>query len=341
MNIAIIGFGRIGRLLTKKLNKEKKIKIKLVVDLVEDLNNLAYLINYDSTYGVFNDKFYVKKNYLCNKKNKILYVSSKNILKIDWKKYNIDMIIDCTGDHGNLEKGKKIIKKNSKIKYLITHSNSKIKKNIIFGLNHHELNIRDNFISSSICDTNAISHPLSWIEKDFKILGGSVTTLHPWLSYQNLVDGPAISTANRNVVWSDYCLGRSSVSNIIPKNTTAVSATEQIIPSIKGKLLSFSLRVPTQIVCAADITLKLKEKNFNKIKKTIIENANKSQVVKLSYEPITSVDVLGCEFSAVIDMRWLKMQDDVLKIVLWYDNEWGYTSRLMDIIKYLEQKKLY
>ena len=126
-----------------------------------------------------------------------------------------------------------------------------------------------------------------------------------------------------------------------PKNTTVIRATEKILPSISNKLLSFSFRIPTQAVCAADITLRLKEKNFNKIKKIIIENAKRSKIVKINYEQITSIDLLKSEFSATIDMRWLKMQDDVLKIVLWYDNEWGYTARVKDIIKYIEQKRLY
>ena len=341
MKIGIIGFGRIGRLLTRQLCDEKKIKIKLIIDTIKDIKNLAYLVNYDSNYGVLKSRFYVEKNFLLRKKSKIPYLSTNNISSVNWKKYKISMIIDCTGDHANLFKVKKILKKYPKIKCLVTHSNSIVKKDIVYGLNHQNLQKKDNLISSSICDVNAISHPINWIEKHFKILSGSVTTLHPWLSYQNLLDGPAISTANKNVVWKDYALGRSSVSNLIPKNTTAVTATEKVLPAIAGKLLSFSFRIPTQAVCAADITLRLKEKNFAKIKKIIIESAKKSKIVKINYDQITSIDLLKSEFSATIDMRWLKMQDDVLKIVLWYDNEWGYTSRVKDIIKYIELKKLY
>jgi glyceraldehyde 3-phosphate dehydrogenase len=177
---------------------------------------------------------------------------------------------------------------------------------------------------------------MKWMDSQYGIKNGSLTTLHPWLSYQNLVDGPAISQSNPGVVWTDYALGRASTDSLIPKNTTAMSAVEKVLPQLKGKIISFSYRIPTDIVATSDITINLKcDVSTSEIKKFLQEQCDKSPYVRMNTESLVSLDYEKDESSAIIDMQWVKAVNNVVKIVLWYDNEWGYSARVLDLVNKL------
>ena len=173
---------------------------------------------------------------------------------------------------------------------------------------------------------------MKWLDEEYEILNGSLTTLHPWLAYQNLVDGASISSANPGVIWKDYALGRASTGNLIPKNTTAMTAVEKVIPKLKGKVLSFSYRIPTDIVASSDITLSLgKDVSESELRQFFENKCDSSRYVKMNYESLVSMDYEKEELSGVIDGQWLKTNKNVVKVVLWYDNEWGYSSRVLDL----------
>lgn len=346
MNIAINGFGRIGRVLARQIYESKNINLSLINDIIPSIKNIAYLLKYDSTYGRFPFEIICKKNELEVNKKKTLYSTKNNIYKINFKNKNIDVLIDSSGIEENINLAKKLIKE-KKIKYYIfTMSSNLIDKEIICGLND-KLIKKSKVFSASICDSNAISHFLNYFEKKYQILSGSITTLHPWLSYQNLLDGAAKGIGpdpnkytpkikkNLHLI-NNFAIGRSSVSSIIPKETTAIQVCEKLVPKIRNKIISHSFRIPTSVVSCAEIVLNLK-----KYSNTLVKDLNKwvknHDYLELSKEICTSKDFERKSASAILDLNWIKTKKNLVKIVIWYDNEWGYSSRVIDLAKKLNK----
>ena len=334
MNIAINGIGRIGKSLLLNLLKEKLINITLINDLNPDISNICYLINYDSTYGKINDKAVKIKDNLIKISNKnIKYFSKKNIDEINLK--NVDVLIDCTGRDWTTKSIKNLKKK---IKHLIITNIPKRTsyKYFLSNINLDELNKKDFVISSGTCDGNAVLPILKILLKSFQIESGNITTLHPWLSYQNLLDGSLKSISDPKNMYSTYVLGRSSINNIIPKTTSVVNVVSKIYPIVKKKITCLSYRVPTDIVSCAELNITLKKRiKLDQIKKKLIEfeNNQSSNVLKNFNLPLTSLDLKGSTYSSNIDHRWIKVNTRQLRIVTWYDNEIGYASRVVDILK--------
>lgn len=335
LKIVINGFGRIGRTIARINAIKKKYELVAINDINPYVDNMAYLFKYDATYGKFEGEVRnnSKDSIVINGKESI-YFSEKNIENIDWASTRADVLIDATGVTSNVIEAKELVKKGHISKVVVTHSSDHVDSEIVLGVNDNVLNSDDKVISSSICDANAISHILKWIDEVFEIETGSVTTLHPWLSYQNLVDAPVLSQAKPGLVWKDYALGRASSNTVIPKNTTAVTAAEKIVPSIKGKLLAFSYRIPTDIVSSSDVVLKTKKcPNLKDLIVYIEQKINHSKYVRANYESLVSRDYKREEASVVIDMQWLNVKNGLIKIVAWYDNEWGYSCRVLDVVE--------
>ncbi|MDC3156514.1 hypothetical protein OA855_01820 [Pelagibacteraceae bacterium] len=334
--IAINGFGRIGRAITKIQLNKNEFDIVLINDINPQLNNLAYLLKYDSTYGNINKDIKVKKNKLFLDNKEIQVTSFNSITNLDLKKYNVDILVDCSGVKFKKSEYLKLIKKEKIKNIIITHSSNESQIEIIMGLNDHKIQKKHKIISSSICDANAISHVINFVENNYKIVSGSVTTLHPWLSYQNLIDGSSTSVSNPSLIWDDYALGRASANNIIPKNTTAVTAVEKVLPKIRKKLVSFSYRTPTDIVCSSDLTFFVERKTkLNELKKNLTSYFKDTNYFHINNESLVSVDYKKMEQSFSIDMKWIKVNNNIIKVVLWYDNEWGFANRVFDLIKKL------
>lgn len=331
--IAINGFGRIGRAITKIQLNKNEFDIVLINDINPQLNNLAYLLKYDSTYGNINKDIKAKKNKLFLDNKEIQVTSFNSITNLDLKKYNVDILVDCSGVKFKKSEYLKLIKKEKLKNIIITHSSNESQIEIIMGLNDHKIQKNHKIISSSICDANAISHVINFVENNYKIVSGNVTTLHPWLSYQNLVDGSSTSVSNPSLIWDDYALGRASANNIIPKNTTAVTAVEKVLPKIRKKLVSFSYRTPTDIVCSSDLTFFVERKTkLNELKKNLISYFKDTNYFHINNESLVSVDYKKMEQSFSIDMKWIKVNNNIIKVVLWYDNEWGFANRVFDLI---------
>ena len=330
--IAINGFGRIGRAIAKINEKNKLFDLILINDINPHPENLAYLFKYDSTYGKFEGEVGSEQDAITINNNRSHYTSYKNLDDIPWDDMSIDLLIDSSGIGKNIAEGKSLIQEKKFRKMIVTNSYSDVDNEIIMGVNDNELLAEDNVVSNSICDANAIAHIMKWLDEEYEILNGSLTTLHPWLAYQNLVDGASISSANPGVIWKDYALGRASTGNLIPKNTTAMTAVEKVIPKLKGKVLSFSYRIPTDIVASSDITLSLgKDVSESELRQFFENKCDSSRYVKMNYESLVSMDYEKEELSGVIDGQWLKTNKNVVKVVLWYDNEWGYSSRVLDL----------
>ena len=332
-NILINGFGRIGKVLSRIIINSKSLKLTHINEPRFDIHNISYLLEHDSIYGIFNIKPKINNNsiYLTNKK---IFVSHKeDIRDLDDELKNIDIVIDCSGIGKNIKRLRNHkFKKN--FKTIFTNSSNDTDIEIIYGLNDNLLSKRHKFISASICDANALAHVINFLDKKYGIDNGSITTVHPLLSYQNLLDGPSISYSNPGISWKDYSLGRSTLNNLIPKNTTAISAVERVIKNIEGKIMSFSYRVPTTIVSSSDLSLILKKKVglddlVNSLKKF---QQNNKRIINLIFDDKVSIDFLKTSQSVHIDMRWTKVNKELIKLVIWYDNEWAYSLRVIDII---------
>ena len=330
--LAINGFGRIGRAITKLNMKYQKFDLVLINDINPNCDNLVYLLNYDSTYGRLSQPVISSGNKMLFGENHATVTSVSDLQEISWDSLDIDVLIDSSGVSGNVVVAKDLTKRQAVRKAVVTHSSNDVDREIILGVNTDALRSDDAVVSSSICDANAIAHPLKWINDKFDIVGGSVTTLHPWLSYQNLVDGPSISQSNPGVVWDDFALGRAAGESLIPKNTTALTATEKIIPSIAGKLLSFSYRIPTRVVASSDLTLNLGSSITQKeLEQFLQDKCEKSAYVRANYESLVSVDYEQEEASAVLDLQWIRAIGNTIKIIVWYDNEWAYSARALEL----------
>ena len=337
-NILINGFGRIGKVLARQILANKSLNLTQINEPNFDINNLCHLLNFDSIHGYLKNKYRVDGNYIFSNKNKVLITNKKNISNLDFKNKKIDFLIDSSG----VEKNAIMLKKNkshNKFTTILTNSSIHSDIEVIYGINEKFLNKSHKIISASICDANALAHILGFIDRKYGIKNGFVTTIHPLLSYQNLLDGPSISFSKPGITWKEYSLGRSTINNLIPKDTTAIKAVEKILPNLSNKLISFSYRVPTTIVSSSDISLNLdqivhKDDLLNELK--TFQKKNK-KIVSLNYEQSVSIDFLQSSESIHIDMRWIKSQNNLLKLIIWYDNEWGYCSRVVDIIKKLNQ----
>jgi glyceraldehyde 3-phosphate dehydrogenase len=337
LRIGINGFGRIGRALTRMNLKYQQYDLVAINDIDPDINNLAYLLKYDTTYGKLDyAKVEVGENSLIINEKITKVFSNKSILSIPWYDMGIDVVIDASGVFENVLDSNILIGNGVK-KVIITHSP---KKNIDFtyieGVNEKDYNpTMHHIISTSICDANAVAPFYKMINDSFGIELGEITTLHPWLSYQNLLDGTVQSVASPGHLWSDYALGRSSIGSLIPKATTLGSAMECIIPGITQKIHSTSIRVPTSIVSAAEGVFLLKIKtSIEEVKRIILNYVEKyPDVIFPDDRSLVSIDYLGEEYGAIIDLRWLHLNNGkMLKFVLWYDNEWGYVSRIYKVL---------
>ena len=330
MNILINGAGRIGRNFIRRLIFSKKHRLHQINDPFLTIENLAYLLNFDSIYGKFSHQVEIKGKYLTIGNKKILFSKDEDLLKR--KIRNINLIIDSSG----LKKNHNLLKKR-KQKSIITHTYEKSDFQIIYGINEKEYNRKDHYIiSSSICDAVAIGPVINLLDSNFDIINGSITTLHPWLSYQNLMDGPSRSYAYPGKLIENFALGRASTETLIPKRTSCVDALIKSMPSIKDKFISMSVRVPTQIVSSAIINLNFKDKINNTMILNIINNfinQQKTKIISLNKDQCVSKDFIANEYSCIIDERWLETKDKSLRLFVWYDNEYGYSSRVLDLIK--------
>ena len=341
MKVGINGFGRIGRAIFRINESNPVFEITAVNDIDPLIENHAYLLNYDSVYGSLGNKVSVSKdnNILRIDGHEIAFYSKENIDDIPWNTHDIDVVIDSSGIYENVVKSRKLLKRGID-KVIITHSpKDSVDNTIIFGANEKSFDIsKHHILSSSICDANACAPVLKAIDEELGIADGFITTLHPWLGYQNLLDGSLRSVNSPGHYWTDFALGRSSTESLIPKPTTLVPALQKVLPEITGDIHAMSFRVPTSIVSASDIVLSLKKHTTVQFVEDLFVKLEKlyPDVVRINNESLVSIDFKGIKQSCVIDIRWLKVFQNKIKLVLWYDNEWGYANRIIDLIKLLD-----
>jgi glyceraldehyde 3-phosphate dehydrogenase len=342
MNIVLNGFGRIGRILLRNIIKHDRFCVKAINDIDSNTENHAYLFKYDSTHGKYEGNVQTSGNcIILDQDYTIPFYAQSNIYDLPWDNLNVDLVIDASGVYQNVLSLNKLVEENLINKAIVTHSpKDNVDATFVMGVNESCYNpAKHNVISSSICDVNANSLILNYLNLKFGIESCFITTLHPWLSYQNLLDGSVRSISNPGHFWQDFALGRASLNNLIPKKTSLVDALVKVIPELSGKIRAFSYRIPTTIVCSSDLNIILKKK----ITKNVIQNSLNElsdilpSYISLNSESLTSIDFSGSCESVIVDKRWVEVDEsnNFLKLILWYDNEWGYCNRVIDLAKHI------
>lgn len=344
LRIGLNGFGRIGRAVTRILSDRPESELVVVNELNPDLRNLVYLLKYDSLYGRFEKPVRVESEdeTLLVDKVAIQFYSHRDIRAVPWEEHGIDVLIEATGVDANAVAAHELINRGIP-KVVITNAHCAVDATMILGVNEDTYDAsRHNVISSSICDANAIAPILYELDKCWGVESCFITTLHPWLSYQNLLDGTVASVASPGHSWKDYSLGRASVLSLIPKDTTAAKATLAVLPRLEGRLDAISFRVPTHIVSASDICAVLgADVSAEEVNAHFAERARAvPRIFGFEQDHLVSIDYLRTTQSTIVDARRTKVLNGrLLKIVTWYDNEWGYSSRVVDVAALVAEKR--
>lgn len=341
LKVGINGFGRIGRVLTRVLWTRGEHVVTHVNDLNPDVANLAYLLRYDSNYGRFPGKVFADGRRLSltddDRDWSISTSVARSVARAPWAETGCDVLVEASGVAENFRTCHNVTDAEGGPSHaIITQISETADGVVIRGVRSAERRHPDwRVIGGSTCDANAIAPVLDRLHEVFEIEHVFLTTIHPWLSYQNLTDGPLAAHSVPGQYISDYALGRACVGALIPKGTTAGDAVMQAVPELRGRIQSHSYRSPTAVVGYADLGITLERKAS---RSEVIEAlSGLGPVIALSEEPLVSVDMIAEPTSATVDLRWLEINDERrLRLVLAYDNEWGYASRIADLISDLE-----
>lgn len=335
LRVAINGFGRIGRLVFRAAVEQgllgKTIEVVAINDLVE-ADNLAYLLKYDSTQGRFPYSVQADGNHLIVDGHKIPCIAHRDALKtLPWKSHNVDVVVESTGLFADSELAQGHIEAGAK-RVLITAPAKGNVKTIVMGVNDHTLQANDILISNASCTTNCLA-PLAKVLLDTcGIEEGLMTTVHSYTATQKTVDSPSRK---------DWKGGRAAALNIIPSTTGAAKAVGLVLPELQGKLTGMAFRVPTPTVSVVDLTFKsIKPTSY----KAICESMKVASmgvlkgILDYTDEEVVSSDFIHYTASSIFDAgSGIELNDRFFKLVSWYDNEWGYSYRCVDVLKKLAQ----
>ena len=342
LRVGIHGFGRIGRAIARINFDRNAFELVAINDINPDIQNLAYLLKYDSTYGRFKGDVSAAGRELRVRDHRIRVSTEPRLASAPWPDAGVDIVIDASGRPVVADELARL--KALGIRHYIVTNETPADlpvKPVIIGVNHDSVAAGDFALSTVTCDANAFVPVMSLLHERFGVDYGSLTTLHPWLGYQKLLDGQALPDSNTSHVPSTYVLGRNATQSLIPKTTSCIRASSLVLPWLEEAFVSVSYRVPTMIVSSADIVVKLSRPADRATVIAAFEEAERRQhypVIHNSREALVSIDFTGTECSAAVDHRWTSSRKaGQLKIILWYDNEWGYGSRVVDLVDYLSR----
>tara|TARA_Y100000780_G_scaffold2063_1_gene2058 strand:- start:96 stop:1100 length:1005 start_codon:yes stop_codon:yes gene_type:complete len=331
VKIGINGLGRIGRMVVRSIveRKKKNIEIKHINNRTNSENS-SQLLKYDSIHGKFNaDINFNEKNLFINKK-KIYFSQETELNKIDWKKNDVDIVLECTGKNNSKEKSFQHIKNGAK-KIIVSAPCKNADKTIVFGVNHKSVSKKDLVISSASCTTNCLAPVAYVLNEKFKIEKAFMTTIHSYTSDQRLLDNSH----------KDLRRARSAGQSIVPTFTGASKALGEIIPELKGKIEGLAMRVPTPNVSLVDLVFNSKNKlSVKKINESFIKASKKElrNVLDTTEEKLVSIDFNHNPNSAIVDLSLTSVVGDNMgKVSAWYDNEWGFASRMCDLAEYIHK----
>jgi len=331
LKIGINGLGRIGRMVIRAIieSKNKNIEIKHINNRSNSETSCS-LLKYDSVHGKFNADVKFNNNSLIINKKKISFSQESDINNIKWKKFGVDYVFECTGKFNSKEKLLAHIKNGAK-KVIVSAPCKNADKTIVYGVNHKSINKNDLIISAASCTTNCLAPVAYVLNKEFKIEKGFMTTIHSYTSDQRLLDNSH----------KDLRRARSAGQSIVPTSTGASKALGEIIPELKGKLEGLAIRVPTPNVSLVDLVFNSKSKlsvkkindSFKKASKKELKN-----VLEATEEKLVSIDFNHNPNSAIVDLSLTNVVGDNMgKVSAWYDNEWGFASRMCDLAEYIHK----
>ena len=327
LKIGINGFGRIGRLVFRSAIKRSDIEIVAINDLLA-IDHLAYLLKYDSVHGLFEGSIDISDNYLIVNGKKIKIFSERDPEKINWGDLETDVVAECTGIFTSLEMANKHI--NGGCKKVVISAPSPDAPMFVMGVNHKDINSTHKIISNASCTTNCLAPIAKVLNDNFTIDEGLMTTVHAATATQFTVDSPSKK---------DFRSGRSTLLNIIPASTGAAKAVTKVIPSLVGKLTGMAFRVPTANVSVVDLTVRLSKKtSYDEIKDTMkkASESNLKGILGYTDKPVVSQDFIGDSRTSIFDASaGIELNENFYKIISWYDNEYGYSNKLIDLAIYV------
>ena len=323
IKIGINGFGRIGRMVLRLSLTRSDIEVVAINDLL-DINHLAYLLKYDSVHGKLNNNISVEGNNLNLDGQIIQIISKKDPKEIGWGKLGVDVVLECTGIFTTLDTAQYHI--DGGAPKVVISAPSKDAPMFVMGVNHETIVKNDLIISNASCTTNCLAPAIKVLNDNFGVEEALMTTVHAVTATQFTVDGPSKK---------DFRAGRSSLLNIIPASTGAAKAVTKVIPSLEGKITGMAFRVPTANVSVVDLTVKLsKETSYEEIMNTM-EKASKGElknILGFSSDDVVSQDFIGDVRTSIIDSKaGIQLNSKFYKLITWYDNEAGYSSKLIDL----------
>ena len=324
--IAINGFGRIGRNTFKLAFERDDIEVVAINDLT-DTKTLAHLLKHDSTYGTYHHDVSYDDNSIFVAGKQIRVLAEKDPALLPWEEFGVDVVIEATGLFVQPEKARAHIDAGAKKVVISAPAKGEGAKFIVLGVNEHELTREDDIISNASCTTNCIAPVMAILEREFGIEKSLMTTVHSYTASQRILDAPA----------KDLREARSAAENIVPTTTGAAIATAKVIPSLVGKFDGLSVRVPTAVVSLSDITAVLKrnttKEEINEVFKRAAADPFYQGILTVTEEPLVSTDFRGNSHSSIVDLELTNVVGgNLVKIVAWYDNEWGYSNRLVEIV---------
>lgn len=332
VKLGINGFGRIGRLALRIASKRDDVEIVAINDPFLTVDYAKYLLEHDSIHGKFDVPVKVKDDKLCVGKAKISFYTEKDPALIPWKNDGVDVVVECTGKFTAYETAKAHL--DAGAKKVVVSAPGKNMPMFVMGVNNETYTPDMNVVSNASCTTNCLAPLAKIIHNAFGIEEGLMSTVHSATATQLTVDGPSKK---------DWRGGRAATYNIIPSSTGAAKAVGEVIPDLKGKLTGMSYRVPTLDVSVVDLTCRLKKPTtYEKIVEAV-KKASKNEmagIVGVTDEAVVSSDFIGDPRTCIFDVTaGIMISPTFVKLVAWYDNEWGYSNKLVDLCAYIMQKK--
>lgn len=325
IKLAINGFGRIGRNAFKIAFERRDVKVVAINDLT-DTKTLAHLLKHDSSYGTYDRDVKFDEENLIVDGEKIRVYAEKEPKNLPWKDHRVDVVIESTGFFTDPAKAAAHLEAGAEKVVISAPAKGEGAKTIVIGVNEDTVTEDDKILSNASCTTNCIAPVMKVLEDNFGIEKALMTTVHSYTASQRILDAPA----------KDLREARAAAENIVPTSTGASKAAALTIPVLKGKFDGLSIRVPTPVVSLADITAVLKKDTTIEELQEVFKNAAKEPfyegILGVSEEPLVSIDYRGNSHSSIVDLPLINVVDkNLVKVVAWYDNEWGYSNRLVEL----------
>lgn len=329
--VAINGFGRIGRMVFRQMIEEDSLEI-VAINASYPAETLAHLITYDSVHGKFAGQVLAKEDGLEVDGKFIEIVNSRNPIELPWKEKEIDIVIEATGQFNSKDKAIAHVEAGAK-KVILTAPGTEVDRTIVLGVNEETYDPdTDIVISNASCTTNCLAPVVKVLDDEFNIVNGLMTTVHAFTTDQLNLDNPH----------KDLRRARGCTQSIIPTSTGAAKALGEVLPHLSGKLHGMALRVPTPNVSLVDLVVDVERdvtvSEVNKAFKQAAETSMKD-IIDYNEDPLVSIDYTTTEHSAIIDgLSTIVMEDKKIKVLAWYDNEWGYSKRIVDLTVYVSER---